>query len=385
MKARMLGTLFFAHFVNDFYGLLLPIFIPVLVQEIGISYFDASILMTTATIVGAVLHSPVGYWADLYRKRVAVIGIGFLFYALGVIMLSLSRGFSLLLVSSLLIGIAITTYHPQSANLITKEFIKKRGQALGIHGVGGQLGPFIAPILIAFLISRLKWRMAAIVLIVPALIAITFTQLILKESKEKGGRGFTHVIRLPIVFLVLILGLNGAVFSGIISFLPSFLTNAGFSLNIAGFLTGTMLSMGFIAQPLGGILGDRFSKRKIIFFSRIGLSIFFLFFCLIIAQGSAMHYQWLIPSLLGIGFCATITFPVGIAFSVELAPGEKIGTSVGVLGGGTMIISAVTLPVIGYLIDNFGFIKGFSFLGILSLIAIFLSGLYLRLDFNRLK
>jgi MFS family permease len=136
IKIHTLVVLLFTHFVNDFYSLLLPIFIPVLVLQLGIDYFEAGILVASVAIIGAILQSPVGYWADRYKKRVTFMATGFIFYALGAIILGLSNGFSLLLLSSFFIGLATTTYHPQSTELITKEFARK-GQALGIHGVGG--------------------------------------------------------------------------------------------------------------------------------------------------------------------------------------------------------------------------------------------------------
>ena len=382
MKRPVLGVLLFTHFVNDFYFLLFPIFVPVLVQKLSISYFDASILMAIVAMVGGVLQSPVGYWADLYRKRVVFISIGFLLYALGALILGLSNGFALLLAAACLLGLATTTYHPQSTNLITREFTRK-GRVLGIHGVGGQLGKLIAPMLMAFLISRLGWRMAAITLTLPALLAMFLSRASLEEPGTRGEKGLTSGLRLPIIFLVVILGLRGAIFQGIIAFLPSFLTSTGSSLTTAGVLTGAMMGMGLIAEPLGGTLGDRFSKRKIIFSSFIGLTAFFsLFYFMIvqIVQGFPLYSQWLILPLLGMGFCVSATYSVGLAFSAELAWGERVGTSVGVVAGGGLIISTVTLPIVGYLIDKFGFIRGFSLLGVMLLTATLLSGLYLRLD-----
>ena len=386
-KPRLLTILSLAHFVVDFYSLFLPIFIPVLVRLLGISYFQAGILMAGVAVMGTVLHPAVGYWADLYRKRVAFIGLGFLLYALGAVTLSLSRGFYLLLLSSLFIGLANTTYHPQSTNLIVKEF-QRKGQALGIHGVVGQLGRFVAPMLIALLISRLTWRVAALTLTLPALLALLLTQFTLKEPKEKGERGLIKAIRPSMILLIVIMGLRGAIFQGIMTFLPSFLVNTGSSLNKAGVLTGVMLGAGLIAQPLAGELSDRIYKGKIIFFSLAGLTGFFLLFLLLIThpQSSSSSYSlWLTPLLLGMGFCIFATFPIGLAFSAELTRGERIGTSVGAVTGGGLIISTTALPVTGYLIDNFGFTQGFTFLAILSLIATLLSTSYLRSRLRNLR
>jgi FSR family fosmidomycin resistance protein-like MFS transporter len=382
IKIHALGILSFTHFVNDFYSLLLPIFIPVLILQLGINYFDAGILVSSVAIIGAILQSPVGYWADRYRKRVAFIATGFIFYALGAIILGLSNGFSLLLLSSFFIGLATTTYHPQSTNLITKNFAKK-GQALGIHGVGGQLGRFISPILIAWLISTFNWRLAAITLTLPALIAVILCWSTLREPRQRGEKGLGGAITLPILLLVLILGLRGAVFQGIISFLPSFLVEKGSSINIAGLLTGIMLGTGLIAQPLGGAMGDKVSKGKIIFFSLVGLTILFFLFQFVMApvvEESTLNYKVPIALLIGIGFCIFITFPVGLALSAELTLGERVGTSVGLVFGGGMVLPALTLPGVGYLIDNYGFQTGFMILGVLAVVATLISVLYIRLD-----
>ncbi|MCD6575434.1 MFS transporter [Candidatus Aerophobetes bacterium] len=382
-RSRILGVLFLDHFVNDFYSVFIPIFIPALVLNIGINYFEASILVSVVAIIGAVLQSPLGYWADLYRKRVVFMLLGFLFYALGAITLGLSGGFTLLFLSSVLIGLAATTYHPQGTNLITKNFSRK-GRALGVHGVGGQLGRFVSPFLIGFLISQFGWRKAALFLSLPALIAIFFSRLALREPEERGEKGFTKAITFPILLLILILGIRGAVFQGVLSFLPSFFVSAGSSINIAGVLTGIMLGSGLIAQLIGGIMGDRVSKSKIIFFSLLGLTLIFSLFYIMmihIVRTSVINYWLLIAPLFGIGFCIFTTFPIGLALSAELTQGERVGTSVGIVLGGGMILPSLTLPVIGYLIDNFGFVRGFSVLVILSLIATIISGFYLKWDF----
>ncbi len=377
-KIGTLGILSFAHFIVDFYSLFLPIFIPILVLQLGITYFSASLLISSVTLIGAVFQSPVGYWADLYRKRVTFIAIGFVFYVLGATIFGLSNGFGLLFLSSLFLGFAGATYHPQSANLIIKNFSKK-GQVLGIHGAGGQLGRFISPILIAYLISRLQWRLAAVIIAVPALIAALLCWSTLKEPLERGEKGFGKTITKPILILILVLGLRAATFTGIIFFLPSFLMERTSSINTAGLLTGVMLGVGLIAQPLGGIMGDRISKIKIIFLSLTGIStLLFLFYLILMPmmQQTILNYGALVVFLVAIGFCIFITFPIGLALSAELASGERVGSAVGAVFGGEMIISALTVPALGYIIDTYGFRTGFGFLGMLAGAGAIVTGLY---------
>ena len=71
---------------------------------------------------------------------------------------------------------------------------------------------------------------------------------------------------------------------------------------------------------------------------------------------------------------------MGLALSAELTRGERVGTSVGLVLGGGMVLSALTLPGVGYLIDNYGFQSGFTLLGILAAVATLISGIYIRLD-----
>ncbi len=377
-KIGTLGILSFAHFVVDFYSLFLPIFIPILVLQLGISYFSASLLISSATLIGAIFQSPVGYWADRHRKRVAFIAVGFLFYALGATIFGLSKGFGLLLLSSLFLGFAGATYHPQSANLIIKNFSRK-GQALGIHGAGGQLGRFISPILIAYLISRLQWRLTAVIVAIPAIIAALLCWLALEEPLERGEKGFGKTITKPILVLILVLGLRTATFTGIIFFLPSFFMERTSSMNVAGLLTGIMLGAGLIAQPLGGIMGDKMSKIKIVLLSMVGISILLFLFYLILMpmmQQTILNYGALVVFLVAVGFCIFITFPIGLALSAELASGERVGSAVGAVFGGEMIISALTVPALGYIIDTYGFRTGFAFLGMLAGAGVIVTGLY---------
>ena len=130
-------------------------------------------------------------------------------------------------------------------------------------------------------------------------------------------------------------------------------------------------------------MGDRVSKRKIISLSLVGLTILFFLFHFIMApvkEESILNYKAVIAVLMGIGFCIFITFPVGLALSAELTLGERVGTSVGVVFSGGMALSALTLPGVGYLIDNYGFQTGFMILGILVAVATLISGLYIRSD-----
>jgi len=220
-------------------------------------------------------------------------------------------------------------------------------------------------LVIAALISWYGWRWAALLLAIPAAVALILVGVFLSEPGGRGEAGFSRGFSRSLVLLIAVLGVRGAVFQGLVSFLPSFLTSRGFSLNASGMLTGLMLAVGVVAQPLGGILGDRISKQVLMCLSSVGLCIAVLLLHLSLRHpvaGAITDYLRVLLPLVGAGFCVFLTFPIGIALAADLTPGERMGTSVGAALGGGMVLPAALLPVVGYLVDHAGFAGAMMFL-----------------------
>jgi MFS family permease len=103
--------------------------------------------------------------------------------------------------------------------------------------------------------------------------------------------------------------------------------------------------------------------------SSVGLSVLVFLLHLSLRQplgGGTGDYLRVLPPLIGAGFCVFVNFPVELALAAEMAPGERVGTSVGALMGGGMILPAVLLPAVGYLVDHQGFGGGMIFLSVVA-------------------
>ncbi len=68
-------------------------------------------------------------------------------------------------------GILSGGYHPTAAPLVSASVPEeKRGQALGLHQMGGTASLFLAPLLAAGLATLMGWRGTFIVLSIPIII-----------------------------------------------------------------------------------------------------------------------------------------------------------------------------------------------------------------------
>jgi FSR family fosmidomycin resistance protein-like MFS transporter len=167
------------------------------------------------------------------------------------------------------------------------------------------------------------------------------------------------------------MALRTAVYRGIITFLPAFFVAEGIILLYAGLFTGVLLSAGILAQPLFGLISDRIGRKIVVLTAMLALSPLVFVFAFLVSISQLL----LIIVLFLIGFCIFATFPVGLAFSAELGE-NNVAITVGIVTGISMGIAAVIPPIIGYIIDIFGFfaafgaLAGFSFLG--GMISFFL-------------
>lgn len=373
-KYTLLYGLSSSHFINDFYQAVLPIFLPVLIVNLKLSYFEAGLASFLSIIIAAIFQPVVGYYADLHIKRKATIIVGLLIIGLAVSSIAFVNSYIILLLVCIALGFGSSTFHAQSTNLLSMHYPKKKGMIQGIHGFGGGLGIFAAPIATGFLIAALGLKLGALLMVIPAIIMAFVASKVIDEPSIKGGKGFTRGISSDLLLLSLVYGLNVMIVMGFMSFLPTYFFNKGFSISEAGVLSSIMLFSGLFAQPIGGHISDLWGRKRIMILSLFLLALSVYLFS--VSQGYFVFF-----SLILLGFVSLVAWPVGLAFASELARGqlgERGGTSVGLVFGISLILASTAPLMVGKLADYYGFGKAFLFLGLFAIlggvIACFLPG-----------
>jgi MFS transporter, FSR family, fosmidomycin resistance protein len=362
----LLGGLTAAHLVNDFYTMVLPPLLPALRAAFEMTYLQIGILSFCFSILSGLLQPTVGHLADARGARKRVVIAGFLVFCAGFVAMGLAPTYPWLLLATLFCGLGATTFHPQSTNFLTRAFPASKGRAMGIHGWGGSIGNFLAPLVVAYLVSQLGWRPAVGLLIVPGLLAAGLLAGLLDEPPRAGvatgGLGITRTLLL----LSLVFGLLSMVLRGFLTFLPTFLVERGSSLAQAGVFTSVMLFVGLVAQPLGGHVYDRTGGRAIFLVCSVGTGLGLILFTmgtgLLVVVGAVL-----------VGFFVFALFPVSLAMGSEVARGDRVGVAVGVVFGVSATMAALTPIFTGRLADLVGLGAAFRLLIVLAALAAILS------------
>ena len=116
------------HAVNDLYGLVVPPLLPAIQEAFRLNYLQLGLISFSTTVVSAVAQPLVGYAADLTRKRRLALLVGFLLYPPAMLLLAVAPTYAALLGAGALLGLAASTYHPQSTTLLFDRFRERRGR-----------------------------------------------------------------------------------------------------------------------------------------------------------------------------------------------------------------------------------------------------------------
>lgn len=358
----LLGGLTVGHLINDFYGLVLPFLLPVLIDEFRLSFLEAGILAAATTILSGILQPALGYLADRNALRKRLIVAGFLAFGLGLSLMNLSTSYAGLLMACFIYGLGEGTFHPQSTNFITRTFPESRGWAMGIHGLGGSIGNFSAPVVVTLLIAAFGWRESAYLLAIPSVLVMALLASILTEPEKVQLGGQEVGVTWSVLLLALNFGMVLMLYKGFLTFLPKFLIDTGSSINEAGLISSLMLLAGLLTQPIGGMMYDKFGGRTVF----IGCSIL---------SGGAL---WLFTLSSGfasvlftllIGASISALFPVALAMASEMSNGGNVGLNVGLVFGISGTLSALTPIFSGYTADIFNLTLSFRLLIGLAMLA----------------
>ena len=358
-----------AHFAHHLPGALLTPLLPFVRDEFALDYTQAGLLLSAYNWAYGVGQLPAGWLADRVGPRI-MLTIGISGVALAGLLVGLSTTHIVMVVFLVLLGLVGGGYHPSAAPLISASVEpEKQGRALGIHQIGGTGSFFLAPLMAVGIASALGWRGSFIALAIPIMVfGIVFYIMMgrWKHTREVGHErpeGYAETpsppgyLRRLIAFLTL--GVVGyvCIFSTI-SFLPLFaVDHLGVSEAAGAVLLAVVNAAGLWGGPLGGYLSDRLGRVTVLLVaSFIAGPILYLL--------TLASYNWGIYALLLIvGMSMFIIMPVSEAYIIGQVSERRRSTVLGIYYFASRGGPGLLMPVMGYLIDQFGFSTSFTVIG----------------------
>jgi ACS family D-galactonate transporter-like MFS transporter len=137
----------------------LSIAAPLLKDDLGLSLYQLGILFSSFFWTYAIFQIVAGWLVDRFPVN-WVLALGILLWSVATFGTGLVRGFTLLLVMRLVLGIGESVAYPSYSKIISRHFSEsQRGRANSLICAGQASGPAIGTLLGGMLIAHVGWRL----------------------------------------------------------------------------------------------------------------------------------------------------------------------------------------------------------------------------------
>ena len=362
----LLPLFILAHFGHHVVGAMLRPLMPMIRTDLGISYTQVGVLISAFAITSGISQLPAGWLADRFGPRV-MVAIGVTGVAIAGVLIGLSQSYSLLIAFLVLAAILGGGYHPAAATAISASVSPvRRGRALGFHLIGGSSSFWIVPLLAAPIAVAWGWRSSYITLTVPIIILGVVLYVLIgrririqrSESQTPDGEVSTTPDRIRwrqlVPFLVMSVA-TGTMVQSVLAYLSLYaVDHFGVAETTAAALVAIAPAVGLFAAPLGGYLSDRLGGVPVL------VSLSFLAVPLIYLLGVVPNIPLLAAVMVAIGVVTNTRMPTSEAYIVGHAPKHRRSTILGLYFFAGAEMAGLLTPVMGYLIDRFGFYSSFT-------------------------
>ena len=345
-------------------------------QDVGVTLLALGVLANVFGLAYGLTALPVGFLADR-TSATRLLGVCSLGMGAAAVVISLAQGSIALGVGFCLLGVALGVVHPV-ANAFVSRISTRVGLGFAYIGTGGNLGLALGPIIVGIIASGLSWRIAYAALAVPCvvlgLLFLRFPDSSRVLSGEPHGQAAATLSSLrpflgPLVVVVLLGVLNGLIFRGVVTFLPTYLgenVNLGGtgidSVMLAGSFTTVAFLFGVAGQFLGGYLCDRRSREWLVLLSTA-------------VTVPALAAVWGMEGGLLLGAAAFFAFfhfmtqPVFNALITDYTPVLWRGRMFGVYFFCALAVGSFSATGLGYVAETRGLDAVFFVCGVFALVA----------------
>lgn len=277
-----------SHALVHTYELSIPVLVVIWLSEFHVT----TAVLGTVVAIGYALFGlgalPSGLLADRYGAR-RLVAVGLAGMGASFLLLSAAQGVVTIAIALTVWGVAASIHHPAALALISTG-VDDRGTGFAYHGMAGNVGIAVGPLLTAVLLLAFEWRLVTALLVVPAVAAVGYaltadfdeTNAVEADATD-GGRSLSlssfvgdsrGLFTVAFGLALLIVMTNGVFYRGVLTFLPDVLGDflpdvteyvrlfepgspMAAEFDLASYVYAGLLTVGIGGQYVGGKLTDR--------------------------------------------------------------------------------------------------------------------------------
>jgi predicted MFS family arabinose efflux permease len=301
-------------------------------------------------------------------------------FGVGWLIMGISPVYPILLLGMGAVAAAAAMWHLPAAAALSQRFSDRRGSALSIHGVGGNIGDVLGPALTGVLLLTLSWRgVLSIYAVVPLLLIFivfwAFRDIGRTGSPDQLATGFREQMSNtrnsfkdhPRLWgIMAVAGLRGMASVAFLPFLALYLgldDELGLNYAALGLHIALLVGVGVVAAPLVGYISDRAGRKLVLIPEMLGLC---ALTALLVPFGEGFGLI-IILALMGLFFFSDQ--PILTAAALDVVGEEVAASTLGVFSFSRFVLAAASPLIAGRLFDEVGIESTFFYISGIYLLA----------------
>jgi len=386
---NVLLALSVAHMLNDTFQAMLPAIYPLLKDSYHLTFTQIGLITLTYQLTGSLLQPVVGFYTDRKPKPYSLpMGMGATLC--GMALLSQAHTFELMCLAAGLMGLGSSVFHPEASRVARMASGGRHGFAQSLFQVGGNFGTSLGPLLAAAIIiprgqAHILWFVAISIVGIMLLTRIgTWYRDNMHRLKPKAA---AHGDFVPVklsrgkvawaIAVLVILVFSKYWYMISLTNYYTFYTIKKFGASVQGSQIYLFVFLFAVAAGtiVGGPVGDRIGRKKVIWISILGVAPFALLLPHVGLAGT-------VALTVVIGFILASAFSAILVYAQELVPGN-VGLIAGLFFGLAFGAAGIGSALLGRLADHTSIETVFSvsaFFPLLGLMTAFLPEVERRRD-----
>jgi FSR family fosmidomycin resistance protein-like MFS transporter len=355
------------HLLNDLIASMIPAMYPLLKEAYRLDFTQVGLITLAFHVTASLLQPVLGYVTDHKPWAYAMVaGMGSTL--LGVIGLASASSYAMVLVSVALVGLGSAVFHPEATRMARHAAADQQGFAQGIFQIGGHVGYAAGPLLAAMIVvprgqTSIAW-MSVVALVAMVLMAWTGARYAemrsaqIAATKERPKATAASIlpdwpILMAMTVLVVLLLSKGTFTAAFTTYYTFYLIERfGVTVQVSQVMLFLYLVVGALGVIIGGMVGDRVGRRRVIWISILGS----LPFALLLPYAD-LFWTGVLSVLIGLIMASA--FASILIYAIDLVP-HRVGLVGGLFYGLAFGLGGLTAAALGLVADQFGIVAVFK-------------------------